>query len=386
MVQPAESSAPSPPPAAATRTPLEEQEETGAAFLPPPPPADSAELLPESWRAALNAEQQKWIGRVLFTRDSRGRSRLISELDLWWNPPQPRPIYTQPPASPDPFFACRLFLWVPHRMWHLQLTCPQPLCTGSMTKAGLYRTVRRVLDINGWYLMATEYLECRRCKKKVGGWSQGIIRQLSPTHSCQFPAVLTYKLSCDMRVLVQLRSRTPGNSAKRLFNTLREQHSEAWMRRGIRYLGICEQFLAMCSARGQTPPPPLPPMPPLPSPVWLLTVYSYDVLSQLDKYKFRITSTFGSILKMDSTKKVMKKLAGAASDTAAWVTNVGNEHWQVLNSVLTCSEGAGGLSRMAAGIMRRYRLAGVPAPQLMYVDRDCCNRDGASKTAALFQE
>ncbi|XP_068424141.1 uncharacterized protein [Clinocottus analis] len=188
-----------------------------------------------------------------------------------------------------------------------------------------------------------------------------------------------------MRVLVQLRSRTLGNSANQLFNTLREQHSEAWMRRGIRYLGICEQFLALCSARGQTPPP-LPPMPPLPSPVWLLTVYSYDVLSRLDEYKARITSTFGSILKMDSTKKVTKKLAGAAFDTAAWVTNVGNEHGQVLNSVLTCSEGAGGLSRMAAGIMRRYRLAGVPAPQLMYVDRDCCNRDGASKTAALFQE
>lgn len=80
-----------------------------------------------------------------------------------------------------------------------------------------------------------------------------------------------------------------------------------------------------------------------------------------------------------------KKLAGAASDTAAWVTNVGNEHGQVLISVLTCSEGAEGLYPMAAGLMRRYQLAGVAPPQLMYVDRDCCNRDGVSKTAALFQ-
>ena len=80
-----------------------------------------------------------------------------------------------------------------------------------------------------------------------------------------------------------------------------------------------------------------------------------------------------------------KKLAGTASDTAAWVTNVGNEHGQVLMSVLTCSEGSEGLSRMAAGLMRRYQLAGVPPPQLMYVDRDCCHRDGEAKTAALFQ-
>ncbi|XP_074506424.1 uncharacterized protein LOC141776613 [Sebastes fasciatus] len=375
-----------PPPPAATKAPApEEQEEMPRpAFLPPPPPADSAELLPESWRAALTVEQQQWIGRVLFSRDSRGRSRLITELNLWHHPPQTRPVYNQPPASPDPFFACRLFLWMPHRIWHLQLTCPQPLCTGTMTKAGLYRTIRRVLDIDGWYLMATEYLECRRCKKKVVGWSQGIIRQLSPTYSCQFPAILTYRLSCDLRVVAQLRSRTLGNGANRLFNTLRENHSNAWMRRAIQYLGVCEQFLALCSVRGRFPPPPQ--MPPLPSPIWLLTVYSYDVLTRLDEYKARITSTFGSILKMDSTKKVTKKLAGTASDTAAWATNVGNEYGQVLMSVLTCSESSEGLSRMAAGLMRRYQLAGVPPPQLIYVDRDCCSRDGVSKTAALFPE
>ncbi|XP_078811127.1 uncharacterized protein LOC144995355 [Oryzias latipes] len=360
------------------------EEQPAPAVLAPPSSAGDAELLPESWRAALSAEQQQWIGRVLFTRDSSGRSKLTTELNLWWNPPQPRPIYHQPPASPDLFFACRLFLWMPHRIWGLQLTCPQPLCGGPLTKAGLYRTIRRVLDIDGWYLMATEYLECRRCKKKVGGWSQGIVRQLAPTYSCQFPAVLTYKLSCDQRVVAQLRSRTLGNSANRLYNTLREQHSDSWMRRAIHYLGVCERFLALNNVGGQFPPPP--PMPPLPSPVWLLTVYGYDVLTRLDEYKARITSTFGSILKMDSTKKVTKKLAGAASDSAALVTNVGNEHGQVLMSVLTCSEGSEGLSRMAAGLMRRYRLAKVPPPQLIYVDRDCCSTDGVCRTAALFSE
>ncbi|XP_054867593.1 uncharacterized protein LOC129349166 [Amphiprion ocellaris] len=89
---------------------------------------------------------------------------------------------------------------------------------------------------------------------------------------------------------------------------------------------------------------------------------------------------------MDSTKKVTKKLAGIASDTAVWVTNVGNEHGQVLISVLTSSEGSEGLSCMAAGLMRRYQHAGVAPPQLIYVDRDCCSRDGVSKTAALFPE
>lgn len=79
------------------------------------------------------------------------------------------------------------------------------------------------------------------------------------------------------------------------------------------------------------------------------------------------------------------KLAGAAFDTAAWAMDVGNEHGQVLNCVLTAGEGKG-LLRMAAGLMEWYRLADVPPPELMYVDRDCCSSVGGSKTAAMFPE
>ena len=44
-----------------------------------------------------------------------------------------------------------------------------------------------------------------------------------------------------------------------------------------------------------------------------------------------------------------KKLSGHVSRTAEWVTNVGNEHGQVLVSVLTAKEGSG-LSKMARGL------------------------------------
>ena len=84
-------------------------------------------------------------------------------------------------------------------------------------------------------------------------------------------------------------------------------------------------------------------------------------------------------------KQVTRKLAGAAAHTAAWATNVGNEHGQVLMSVLTATEG-GGLLPMAAGLMRRYRDAGVAQPRVLYVDRDCCSSHGGSKAAAAFQE
>ncbi|KAL2082466.1 hypothetical protein ACEWY4_022284 [Coilia grayii] len=317
---------------------------------------------------------------MLFTIHSRGKTSLTTDLNLWWDPPQPRPTFAQPPASPAAFFACRLFLWMPVRIWGVRPACAQPGCNRPFTKAGLYKTIRRVLDIDGWYLMATEYLESRQCQRKVAGWSQEVMDQLKPGHRCQFPALLTYQLSCDRRVISMLRERTRGNSATQLYKKLCEVHSETWMRRSTHYLSVMEPFLTSGVVRACTPPPS---MPPVPQPGWLLMVYGHDILSRLEDVKARVI--FGKVLKMDSTKKVTRNLAGAAAGTAAWVMNVGNEHGQVLMSVLTPGEGAV-LLPMAAGIVRWYRDAGVEPPQLLHVDRDCCSSFGGSRAAAMFAE
>jgi hypothetical protein len=103
----------------------------------------------------------------------------------------------------------------------------------------------------------------------------------------------------------------------------------------------------------------------------LYRVYVQDIMSRFDHIKASITSTFGRIIKMDSTKKIVKKLAGHSSGTASWATNVGNEMGQVLLSVLTASEGVG-LAPMANGLMKCYSTADVPSPEVLYVDRDCC--------------
>ena len=47
----------------------------------------------------------------------------------------------------------------------------------------------------------------------------------------------------------------------------------------------------------------------IPTAQWPLTAYVQDIMTRLDEMKSSITSTFGSIIKMDSTKMVTKKLA-----------------------------------------------------------------------------
>ncbi|XP_056904256.1 uncharacterized protein LOC130534251 [Takifugu flavidus] len=97
-------------------------------------------------------------------------------------------------------------------------------------------------------------------------------------------------------------------------------------------------------------------------------------------------STFGKVLKYDSTKKICKKLSGDGKGTAEWCTNVCNERGQILMSVLTCDESLEKMRPMAEGLMERYQRAGEAAPELMYVDRGCCCALGVSSLEQLFDK
>ena len=136
---------------------------------------------------------------------------------------------------------------------------------------------------------------------------------------------------------------------------------------------------------------------------WFMSVYARDILSSLPQLLSTCTGVFGSVLKIDSTKKVCGKLQGIAAGSASWCTNVSNERGEVLISVLTESEGLGGFHPMAVGLIRRfvfktyleyclfyfhyrYDKARQDPPQLLYTDRDCCSVTGTSKCAQLFAE
>lgn len=138
----------------------------------------------------------------------------------------------------------------------------------------------------------------------------------------------------------------------RLIGQLKENHSEEWLKRVARFTKECVSFISKSCLVPQTfeePPKPVA----LPSFKWLSVVYSQDILYRLEDIKASITSTYGSILKLDSTRKITKKLSGPAKGTAQWLTSVGNEMGQVLISVLTAGEGPG-LDLMAAGLVERY--------------------------------
>ena len=262
----------------------------------------------EGWKNTLPTFDHEWVSSALFKLSIRGKPSFDSSKvrQLWYYPPQPSLIPTQPPSIAR-YFARPLLLWMPRKMWQVQLHCPHPECQKHLlTSAGIYTRVRQVLDVDGYYNLASEYLECSKCSRKVISWSPSVVKQLDIGHRLQFPVLVTHKYACDIRVIRLLRTRGAGNSSNQLFRKLEEQHEEAWLGRCAQYLSDCQAFTrgqsrGMLTMRKPDDPPA---RIPVPKPKWLLTAYCKDVLSRIDEVKAQITSTFGKVLKIDSTKKV----------------------------------------------------------------------------------
>lgn len=115
-----------------------------------------------------------------------------------------------------------------------------------------------------------------------------------------------------MRVVRLLRQRTLGNSSSAVSKVIEEQYGEKYVTSLESYFSNCKSFQSSAH-RGffgiphfQRPPP----QRPVPRHRWFMKVYQLDVINRLDYIKASITSQFGAILKMDSTKKITNKLAG----------------------------------------------------------------------------
>ena len=325
---------------------------------------------------------QEWVGRALFVK----KGKLTSTLTLWWHPPGVD--YQSSPPKPDTYHRRRLLMWSPRMMWQVNIYCPRCGVHESLRSKGLYNHVRLVMDLKDYYYVAAEYMDCRACLGTFIAWDPRILDQLASGVRARFPVLMTHKYACDQSVIALLHSRTLGNSPTALRNTLQEIHSEEWLRKQLDYLTRCQrnkkshELLHLPIPEYQKPLP----FPPFPTSKWFLAAYVRDVWSRMDDLLAAATSTHGSILKIDSTKKICNKLQGADANTASWATNVGNERGEVLMCVLTTSEGVSAMQPMADGLMSRYECHKEPPPSLIYTDRDCCNTQGPSKYQVLFHK
>lgn len=104
---------------------------------------------------------QAWIGHALFI----AKHKLQTKLTNWWYPPQVNHKSTSPTVKN--YFLRRLFLWMPRKMWEVDIRCPKCSEPSSLRSKGLYNRVRLVLDNQDYYYLAAEYMDCNKCKGKL---------------------------------------------------------------------------------------------------------------------------------------------------------------------------------------------------------------------------
>ncbi|XP_056879706.1 uncharacterized protein LOC130520133 isoform X1 [Takifugu flavidus] len=331
--------------------------------------------------------------------------KVLKDDRMWFHPPEVPGVVGRTVPSADSFFRSRVFFWRPVGVWRYSLRCPRAACPARENKgAFLYRcgyshTVRQICHVSGWYSMLTEVLACNACRKaakdseehaigRFPSWEGCILNQLSPAHQGMFPAVLTLRRGVDKQVVRLLRDRTEGNTMAKVWRQVQESHCEEYLQRKDLYTTLLTQYTKpgkitkSFSPKFQLPPP----RRELPSPRLLRKAFLLAEAENIEDYRAQIMSTFGKVLKYDSTKKICKKLSGDGKGTAEWCTNVGNERSQILMSVLTCEESLEKMRPMAKGLMERYQRAGEAAPELMYVDRGCCRALGVSSLEQLFDK
>ena len=203
-------------------------------------------LLYAGWRKSMPVYDHGWVFRHMFVETPTGLE-VRQPARLWYSPPAPLEVYNQPPKSPDVFLSTKLCYWDPYELWKVRLSCPEPACHGHQltSSSNTYKhTIRRVLDFSSFYNMASEYLECTRCKEWYISWSDTVLNQLSWRRRSKFLAILTYRYARDMEVVGTMRERSLGNSCTQLYRKLVEQHRLTWMQRGIEYMSVYKPFAA----------------------------------------------------------------------------------------------------------------------------------------------
>ncbi|XP_055362541.1 uncharacterized protein LOC129603723 [Betta splendens] len=214
-----------------------------------------------------------------------------------------------------------------------------------------------------------------------------ILAQLSEAHQAMFPSVLTSKRGVDKNVVRLLRDRTEGNTMIKVWRQIQENHHEEYLHRKDLYttllMTVAEPggIVSALRHRFQAPPPPRE----LPSAPLLRHAFLLAEANNVQDYRNQILSTFGTVLKMDSTKKVVKKLSGEGHGSAQWFTSIANEFSQIVTFVLTCEESTVKLAPMCSGVIQRFRLANQSVPKILYVDHGCCCAQGPTAVETLFE-
>ena len=182
-----------------------------------------SQRLPQGWGQSMSHADKEWFGKAMFV----AKGKMTPNLKTWWHPPAIDHGSTMP--SPGTYFRRRLFLWMPRKMWAINLVCVR--CCQALQSKGAYNKVRVVINVKDCYYLAEEYMYSSNtnCTCTYISWDKRILDQLPDGVRARFPVVLMYKYACNRAVVSLLCARTLGNSP----TALRQNIFKVYTQRGV---------------------------------------------------------------------------------------------------------------------------------------------------------
>eukprot|EP00057_Strongylocentrotus_purpuratus_P015139 XP_011669613.1 PREDICTED: uncharacterized protein LOC105440781 [Strongylocentrotus purpuratus] len=321
-------------------------------------------------------------------------------------PPLPTSLKGTLPSMPL-FFSTHVFFWRPVGVMGTKILCPNSNCPAPpdsfLTRSGYGPVARQVCGLTCDYTLLTERLKCHHCQGKEDKslqyrWhatSPSIVMQLAPAVRMMCPAILVGKRAVDRSVVTLLSDRLNSVSMSKVHRMVQQGHDEWYAgRRDLYQTLLMEAHTAGSSSSSQRGILPYtthqytPPMPPSPIPS-ARTHRRAHLLMEMEKmcaYRESILSTTGVILSIDGTKQVLKKIHGDGQGTMQYLTSILNEWGQFVTTVVVASESEKAYSRMARGVVARFRRANAPPVEVLYADNNCCRDGCTSWYETLFKE
>ncbi|KAJ6506495.1 hypothetical protein C8R45DRAFT_780332, partial [Mycena sanguinolenta] len=146
--------------------------------------------------------------------------------------------------KPKDTFTCAFFLWDPLFILgtSFKLPCPTPGCSHHLTREGVFKRPRRVVDIDRCFWLLGYTYGCRAvgaCGKRFRSWDQRILDRLPPVLASEFPARLTWRSGLSTRAFGVVRSCFQhGMGSSEVSDLFRMKHLRRYDEMRLQYLRI----------------------------------------------------------------------------------------------------------------------------------------------------
>ncbi|KAJ7197452.1 hypothetical protein GGX14DRAFT_574233 [Mycena pura] len=320
--------------------------------------------------------------------DGAGRLRYYSAGTFWIYGKSLWFLLSKINIKPENLFVADFFIWDPLNLLatSFNLPCPTPGCHQHLTREGVVKRPRRVVDIDSCFWLIGYTYGCRGkdgCGKRFRSWDQRVLDRLPPRLASEFPAHLTWRSALSKQAFGVVRSCFQhGMGSSEVSDLFRMQHLRRYDEMRLQYLRMkLSEMRLTTSGKGEGDPTQYDAFPPFegcssrgyhgftPSGQWFRDLYDDFMESQRDILNQHTAMRSARVCAIDHSHKLAKhvfKVDGVPIFTA--LLTVTNEKGEILVCVFVATKSHSQFEDALRRLAKDLVVYGHNLPEVFYTD------------------